>query len=254
MMLIILRMRRQFIESLLPVMGMKICVIGSCGKRKRTTSPNEPTCEDLQNQEALPIWREKLEPLVVKARDMYTGNQNTELSKAVDLLREIERTTVDFFIISAGFGFLKESTQVPPYECSFSTMTKSEIINRSRKLGIIHDFREVASSDYDLFYMALGRKYTIALGEGWFHRTSGTVLAFDKTRRSRRMVYLPAGNATVKRFSNRGYKIHGAAGFKGDLLRILALQALESDQPYGEVMNWAEPEYLQNLLHRLAGI
>ncbi|MBS3793355.1 MAG: hypothetical protein KGY80_00445 [Candidatus Thorarchaeota archaeon] len=233
---------------------MKICVIGSCGKRKRTTSPNEPTCEDLQKQNALPIWREKLHDLTVEARSMYTGNQNRELCKGVDMLREITGVTVDFFIISAGFGFLKEHTLIPPYECSFSTMTKPEIQRRSRKLGVISDFRKIASSDYDLFYMALGRKYITALGDDWFHKTSGVVLAFDKTRHSSRMVYLPAGNQIVKRFSNRGYTIHGAAGFKGDLLRILALYALEQEQKYAEVMDWKNPLYLQNLLHNLAGL
>ncbi|MBD3158621.1 MAG: hypothetical protein GF309_07520 [Candidatus Lokiarchaeota archaeon] len=233
---------------------MRICVIGSCGKRKRTSSPNEPTCEELQNQNALPIWRKKLQDLTVEARNMYTGNQNRELCKGVDMLREINGVTVDFFIISAGFGFLNENEIIPPYECSFSTMTKSEIQRRSRKLGILHDFREISSSDYDLFYMALGRKYITALGDDWFHQTSGVVLAFDKTRHSDRMVYLPAGNQIVKRLSNRGYTIHGAAGFKGDLLRILALYALEQKQKYAEIMNWKNPSYLQNLLHTLSGL
>lgn len=233
---------------------MRICVIGSCGKKKSTQSEQQPTCKDLQSPEALDTWTKKLADLVIPARDMYTGNQNRELVKGVDKLRTIPGFSVDLFIISAGFGFLSEDELVPPYECSFSLMKRSAIITRSKRLEIPTSFGQICQRTYDLMYLALGKNYLFSLGPSWpSHITCPTVM-FDDSYHYRDLIHIPAGNKTVKSFSIKGKKVHGAAGFKGDLLRILAEYALSRDVPYDEVIGWKDPSYFRQLVNDLGGL
>ncbi|TXT56618.1 MAG: hypothetical protein BAJATHORv1_20208 [Candidatus Thorarchaeota archaeon] len=236
------------------VIEMDICVIGSCGKRKKTSSTLAPDCEQILKKKDLSIWREKLNHLLVPARDMYTGNQNRELKKGVDLLREIDDVSVDYFIISAGFGLLAENEPIPPYECSFSSMKSRDIQLRAKNLSIVSDFLTICEKNHDLMYLALGKSYLISLGSDWQSSFSGTLIAFDSKLDGPNTVIVPSGNSTVRSFSRRGYKIHGAAGFKGDLLRILANYVLEQDDSYNEISSWLEPFYLQQTIFSIGGI
>ncbi len=230
---------------------MRVLVIGSCGKRKRFQSPEAPTCKDITDKLDLYEWAKKLLPLTCPAREMYLGNQARELGTGVDLLRTIKNIAVHYHILSAGFGFLDENDVIPPYECSFSTMRKSQIQERSRTLSIIEDFKKITSKRYDLSYIALGSRYLTALGPNWHDDLSGTIITFASTPKNDMILKLPADAETVKIFSSAGHRIHGIAGFKGDLLRILAEYALAQGSPYSEVVNWTSPEYLFSVLDDL---
>ncbi|RLI57999.1 MAG: hypothetical protein DRO87_03680 [Candidatus Thorarchaeota archaeon] len=227
---------------------MRILVIGSCGKKKQTQSPDEPSCTDLTSPDSLEVWQKRLSSLTVRAREMYTGNQSRELTRGVDLLRKIDGVHVTYVIISAGFGLVAEDEMVPPYDCSFSGMKKMYILHRSRQLGIGKRVVTISQQGFDLAYLALGKNYLTALGSGWEKNILNTIVAFEKGLIGSKYAIIPSGNKAVKSFSNSGYKIHGAAGFKGDLLRILAEHALSSDDSYGEVLSWKEPSHLRNLI------
>ena len=133
---------------------MRILVIGSCGKKKLNLTNNSPTCEDLASIDDINTWREKSSCPTTRVRDLYTGNQNRELVTGIDLLRQIENTEVKFSIISAGFGLVRENDSLPTYDCSFSSMKKSQIQDRSELLGIPSDFEKLITSGFDLVYLA----------------------------------------------------------------------------------------------------
>jgi hypothetical protein len=185
---------------------------------------------------------------------MYTGNQSRELTHGVDILREIDGVDVRYLIISAGFGLLGEEELVPPYDCSFSSMSKMQILNRSRMLSINADAIRASKEGFDIAYLALGKNYLTSLGGDWQSNIDGTIIAFEKSLIGRKYAKIPAGNQTVKAFSNRGYKIHGAAGFKGDLLRILAEYALNCSNPTDELRSWTDPPTLRELILSLGGL
>ncbi|MDF1537691.1 MAG: hypothetical protein P1Q69_02170 [Candidatus Thorarchaeota archaeon] len=145
---------------------IRVLVIGSCGKRKKFTSQDAPTCKDLIGKETLGKWCKIFPKMTCEARSMYTGNQSRELVGAVDLLRTIAKIEVHLFIISAGFGILKEDELIPPYECSFTGMKKTEIRERASLLSIDSDFRKICKTRYDLSYLALGSTYLTSLREG----------------------------------------------------------------------------------------
>ncbi len=227
---------------------MRVLVIGSCGKRKQFTSSKVPTCKELVSKSKRDEWISKFPDMVCKARDMYTGNQSRELVSAVDLLRQIKRVHVSLFIVSAGYGLLEENDVISPYECSFTGMKMNEIRQRSYQLGIPQDFVKIGQKRYDLSYVALGSDYLTALGKDWQQKLRGIIVAFGKKTVGENLLSLPCDAEIVKSLSDAGQKIHGVAGFKGDLLRILSTHALNQYDPYSEVTRWTDLEYVGKLV------
>jgi len=232
---------------------IRVLVIGSCGKRKKFSPHSAPTCQDLKGKESLSKWRKKFPEMNCEARSMYTGNQSRELVGAVDMLRTVGNLEVHLFIISAGFGILKEDEIISPYECSFTGMKKAEIRERASLLSIDSDFSNICKTRYDFSYLALGSTYLTTLKDSWTDELSGSIIAFGSTIQNDRVLNLPANADTVQTFSSTGHKIHGVAGFKGDLLRILVTYALNSNNPYREIASWTNLESLLETFRQLAG-
>jgi hypothetical protein len=224
--------------------------VGSCGKKKLNQSSTALTCKDLISKEDIRTWSKKSG--CAKVRDLYTGNQNRELVKGVDLLRQVENTEVKFYIISAGFGLVKENDMLPSYDCSFSGMKKSQIHERANLLNIPSEFEKLITSGYDVIYLALGKKYFQALGEDWKETSNSTILGFNRKLNENTMLCIPSAHGIVSAFSKNGYKIHGITGFKGDLLRVLAHHTLTQENPYRELLAWSYPVYLRDLIMKLS--
>jgi hypothetical protein len=233
---------------------MRILVVGSCGKKKRVQLPEAPNCDDLVSSKSLMKWKTALSHSVYPAREMYTGYQNRELVAGVDGLRSIKDVEVDMYIISAGFGVLNETTLIPPYDCSFNSLKKTEILERANSLGITEDIRSICEGDYVLLYFALSRKYMLALGGNRLSEIKGTTVTFHKQKTDSELVYVPSGANTVKSFAQRGFKIHGVVGFKGDLLRILMKYVLKKKDSYSELQSWMDPVKLKTLIYRIGGL
>jgi len=234
---------------------LRILVVGSCGKKKLNQSTISPTCDDLASIDNIRTWRKQSDLPTAIVRDIYTGNQNRELVKGVDLLRQIENTEVEFSIISAGFGIVEEKDRLPPYDCSFSEMNKSQIQERAEWLKIPSDFDKLLTSGFDLVYLALGKKYFLTLGNDWTSkRRSIPIIGFNQALSEDSMLCIPSAHEIVSSFSDNGYKIHGVTGFKGDLLRILANYALRLKNPYRELVEWTQPIYLRDLIMKLGNL
>lgn len=99
-----------------------------------------------------------------KARDLYAGRQQEYIDEAVDGMRDAGHE-VDRYFISAGFGLVSESTELPPYEVTFNGMSNEEIRSRAADLGLTEAVRETVSTDpsYDVVFLALGSKYYLSL-------------------------------------------------------------------------------------------
>ena len=186
---------------------MKICVVGSCGSKKATSHEEQPSCMELGSREEIQYWSTQFADSQRPAREMYTGNQSRELIRGVDLLREIQGVSVKFYVVSAGFGLLQEGDSIPPYDCSFSGMKKSEIIARSEMLSIPRDFIALCSEDFDLMYLALGREYLRALGSEWWTHCNQNTICFSKINLKKNIIALPAHSQTVRSFSDNALVI-----------------------------------------------
>lgn len=232
---------------------MRVLVVGSCGKKKVYDSPAQPLCHDIDERHDINYWKHRFRSKCKPARDMYTGPQNVELVKAIDILRTIPWLKVELAFVSAGFGLLTEDDLVPPYDCSFARMKIDDVRKRSHELRIQISFLDLISKGFDLIYLALGKRYLVALGKDCLSALQSPTILFHGSE-SDYLIRVPCAANTVKSFSVTGQRIHGVVGFKGDLLRILVEYALDRPNPYMELKRWTEASYLRKLVYHLGNV
>ncbi len=139
--------------------GLDILVIDQCSGSKEI--PDDAPI--FGEEETLQFSREDLlardNVPGIAARDLYTGRQQKHVKSAVRwLLRQGH--DVDRYFVSAGFGLVAEDEYLPPYEVSFSSMNVSDIRERSAKLYIQEDLRNLLQeADYDIVFFTLGKDY-----------------------------------------------------------------------------------------------
>jgi hypothetical protein len=139
---------------------MRLLIIDQCSGSKDVpdTAPEFEADEiDEYGRDAL-LARDDVS--AVPARQLYTGRQQKFINSAVDRLRTAG-DTVDRMYISAGFGLVDESTELPPYEVTFSDMSAADIDERSARLGIPSAVRDAIHTDppYHILILALGSDY-----------------------------------------------------------------------------------------------
>ncbi|MFW9807558.1 MAG: hypothetical protein ACFFFK_12590 [Candidatus Thorarchaeota archaeon] len=232
---------------------VRVLVVGSCGKKKAHSDLKEPKCHAIDKRRNISYWKRRFSKLSMPARDMYIGPQNTELVKAVDMLRTIPGVTVQFVILSAGFGILQEYDLVPPYDCSFTSMNMAEVRKRSDVLRLKTSLTRMIDGQFDFIYLALGKRYLNAIGTDVLSMIRAPTVIFHG-QSSENLVRVPCASDTVKGFSKRGHKIHGVVGFKGDLLRILVSYALGKQSPKNEVKKWTNTNHLRTIIYQLGGL
>lgn len=154
---------------------MDILVISACSGTKRHNAVLD--CEDIDTstrEELVEQYPNVTEP----AARLYEGNEHDHVGSAVESLREL--ATVDWLIISAGFGVVSAETPLPSYECTFSDDESNE--TRARNMGydpedltkretlravaneksIPTDLERWLSKGYDIVFVILGESYLIA--------------------------------------------------------------------------------------------
>lgn len=123
-----------------------ILVISPCSGSKRYDAVVETEEIDTRSREEL--VREHPDAVTV-AEEMYTGREHQLIQSAV---REFESiATVDWKIVSAGFGVLSRDTRIPSYDCTFSEI--EEVRTRARRMGL-----DVDSMTNDELVEAVGRE------------------------------------------------------------------------------------------------
>ncbi|WP_089650003.1 DUF6884 domain-containing protein [Halobacterium hubeiense] len=139
--------------------GLDILVIDQCSGSKEI--PDDAPI--FGEEETLQFSREDLlardNVPGIAARDLYTGRQQSNVKSAVRWLMR-QGHDVDRYFVSAGFGLVAEDEYLPPYEVTFSSMNVSDIRERSAKLDIQKDLRNLLQeADYDVVFFTLGKDY-----------------------------------------------------------------------------------------------
>ncbi len=211
---------------------MKILVLASCGKRKGLSNPNAATLEVLSTKERIDDYLSSEVPKV-PAGDLYTGPQAVALREAVKLLRE--KFPTDYYIISAGFGLVRDSDELPAYDVSFNDMPLADAMIRADMLGIRDGITKLPQ--YDLVLLAVGQRYSRVLGtqmqDSW--EKGNTVVHFLRTHASS-AVYLPLGAKEVSTLSQY-FPIQGVVGSKGAVIREIA-KGLNNHMKPSEIREW----------------
>ena len=157
---------------------MDILVLSPCSKDKRYDPVLD--CEAVDEHLREEFVQEHTEYTTIAA-DMYTGREHQHVKTAVTHLREV--ADVDWYIISAGFGLLRDEAKIPSYECSFSDMesvrtrakragydiddlTNDETIEAvGREKSIPQAFSTVLNREYDLLFVVLSEPYLLSVAD-----------------------------------------------------------------------------------------
>src|SRR5436190_1001475 len=102
----------------------KIIILTSCTGDK-ANSPENQLVENDFRLVGTPAFIEReaeLNEYVMRAEEMYTGQQHVRLMRGVNLLRDLDNYEIDLHIVSAGYGLIPGDKAIAPYECTFQTM------------------------------------------------------------------------------------------------------------------------------------
>lgn len=157
---------------------MDVLVLSPCSKDKRY----DPVlnCEDVDEHPHEELVQEHPEH-VTTAAGMYTGREHQHVKTAVGHLREI--ADVDWYIISAGFGLLRNEIEIPSYECGFSDIESVQV--RAKRAGydiddltndkmiqavgyekrIPQEFSQAMNQGHDLLFVVLSEPYLLSVTE-----------------------------------------------------------------------------------------
>ena len=124
-----------------------------------------PYWNDINTKEKRESILNKYRNIAVPAGELYIGPQSVAVLEAVNKFRQLGYD-VDYYIISAGFGLIRDDYPLPPYESSFSGKTIPVISSMAQELEIQEDLRQLVDGKYyDLIYLALGKDYLRAVGD-----------------------------------------------------------------------------------------
>ncbi len=136
-------------------------VITSCTGEKVFHPDNQLTQQDFVNPERLAEREGELASYCLPAAEMYTGGQHLDLMKGVRQFRQAGGR-IDVAILSAGYGLLEETARIVPYDITFNTMRRSQIVEWSHKRNV-PDALAKKMAGHDLVFFLLGDKYIQAL-------------------------------------------------------------------------------------------
>jgi hypothetical protein len=138
---------------------MRILIVDQCSSTKKTSDRNDPLDKDAIDTTPLEELINKDGVESYRAEELYQGRQQQRITEAKKLLEQAD-DDVDRVFISAGFGLVDGRQELPIYKVTFNDAGASEIDDRSEKLGIQADLRELISGDsYDVIFFALGSDY-----------------------------------------------------------------------------------------------
>jgi hypothetical protein len=142
---------------------VKALVISSCTKSKRHAPLVQPNCSDLDDPVRRAQKEQELHAYKLPAIEMYTGQHHRHVQEALGLVwNKLGHESVSLVIVSAGYGLLQPGQLVIPYECTFQSMGRREVVARSHKLGIRQKIEKLVQG-FDLIFYLLGKKYLWAL-------------------------------------------------------------------------------------------
>jgi hypothetical protein len=138
---------------------MRILIVDQCSSAKKTSERNEPldretidstSCAELVSKEGVESYR---------AEELYQGRQQKRITEAKQILERASDDVGQVFI-SAGFGVVDGSDELPLYDVTFADMNSTEIDERAEKLGIQEDLHDIiVGGEYDIIFFALGSDY-----------------------------------------------------------------------------------------------
>ncbi len=122
---------------------MRLLTISSCTGAKTVVHPKALVQADFKSRERLAQRERELAAAIRPVAEMYMGGQHLALMSGVRLLRgAFGPEAVEVRILSAGYGLVKETQPIAPYDVTFNAMKKIEIAGWARYLGVPQAVRD----------------------------------------------------------------------------------------------------------------
>jgi len=195
---------------------MHVLIIDQCCKRKEHPTDSATLSAEEIDGSTREELRTRADLRTVPAADLYAGRQQAAIDRAVDTLRTAGHTVTRVFI-SAGFGVIGETEQLPPYNVTFSGMSANAIRERANSLSITTDLLDVIheSPDPDVAFLPLGADYFTAIDINAvlaaFPEETIQVLYNNEERAEKgaTTVSLPARNADASKYGVNAIELKG---------------------------------------------
>ena len=226
---------------------MKALVISSCTKSKLRAPRGQPNCSDLDDPVRRAQKEQEMHAYKLPAIEMYIGQHHLRVREGLELVwNKLGRESVSLAIVSAGYGILQPDQLVIPYECTFQSMGRRDVIARSRKLGIRQEIEKLVPG-FDLIFYLLGKEYLWALeplplivdtgikqfllvGKGFSGRIPDELGVFR----------IPAGSQEAKQHRRSNIE------FKGYLFKLLCQRMIQEGLTFASV--YQEPDLIHELV------
>lgn len=146
---------------------------------------------------------------------------------------------VTWVVVSAGFGVLRETDPVVPYEYSFIGMSRSERMEWSRTLGIEQRLLPIVRGDDVLRFFLLSPTYTEVIGEA-AKQAAGLTVVFGRCQGSKRQLGIESNLKALKHWQSAGWSVTGVVALKGRLFRLVCLGLSSLDSPVEQLGEWLD--------------
>lgn len=144
----------------------RVLVLSSCTGLKEESSGGGLVMEDFLRgrQHVQARHASDLEQVLTAAENLYRGQQHLRLMRGVRAARAADAFDLDLRILSAGYGVVRASDFLAPYECSLGELPKAQRLDWTRRLGVESDVRSFLAERYSLALILLGEEYLEVCG------------------------------------------------------------------------------------------
>ena len=208
----------------------RILIITSCTGIKTVSHDRQLTNEDILTGPDHVAKREReLASCLTKAEELYSGQQHQRLMRGMAVIRKSKHYKVELQILSAGYGLVRGSKKLAPYDATFNGMKKQELADWAQHLNVPRDIRKALAKPFDLVLVLLGDGYLRACEFDTDVTLGGPALFFMGKALAKRMPELPnlqahiLGNPDTRKFAC------GLVGLKGEVAARL-LEKLAADE------------------------
>ena len=145
---------------------MKITIITSCTGQKKYHPEDQLQRSDFEQLHQPEVFRQleaRLKDYQTPAQDLYTGQQHLRLMEGWRHLDTPDQANLNLWIVSAGYGCIRDDRKIVPYELTFQGMKAKDLQKWSKHLSIPTDFRKIIAEPAELILVLLGEPYLRAL-------------------------------------------------------------------------------------------
>ena len=145
---------------------MKITIITSCTGQKKYHPEDQLQRSDFEQLHQPEVFRQleaRLKDYQTPAQDLYAGQQHLRLMEGWRHLDTQDQANLNLWIVSAGYGCIRDDRKIVPYELTFQGMKAKDLQKWSEHLSIPTDFRKIIAEPAELILVLLGEPYLRAL-------------------------------------------------------------------------------------------